>query len=80
MNRPKQVPFSKVTMWAGAVEAWMEAYLVAPNYVELLTSVGNEVPLQHRGTIVEMIQYGEIWIAARKSEGFEEAMALEWRE
>lgn len=68
------VPFAEKTLWAGALKATMRATLLAQNFVELETCVGGEVPHIYTGTISAMISRGDIWLACRKAEGFEEQL------
>ena len=67
-------PYSQITLWAGELTAHMEARMLDGNTVETLISVGREVPHIYKETLAMAALRQDLWLAARKAEGFVETL------
>lgn len=74
INTRNTIPLCSKTLWAGSLEAKAVLYYDGPNDCELYLSVGGSVPMLHKGSLGAMNNRFDIWLALRKSEGFEEQL------
>lgn len=57
-------------LWAGTLEARAKLYIVSENNFELYTSVGNEVPHRHVGSLGIINSVLDAWLYQREKQGF----------